>query len=116
MPDTMSDHRRRVDEYTPGALARARTPCERRALVRLPRVDAPRIDDMRMHELPALVERAELLPHPVHRLAGRESERGDPLPAFLQPADRRKAGRSSENLVRRRSCHGCAAMEESDTQ
>ena len=53
---------------------RAGRPRERRVLVRAAGVDAQAVLDLRVHELPALVERAELLAQPVDGLARGERE------------------------------------------
>ncbi len=99
VPDAMRDERRSIDADAPRALAGAGAPGERRVLVRGSGVDAERVDDLRVDELSALVERAELLAEAVHRLAGCKRNRSDPLAALAQPAECRKPRCAADVLV-----------------
>src|SRR4030095_15956484 len=87
MADAVRHHPRRMDENAPRAVAAPGAPCERDVLVRRAGVDAERIDDVRVDELPALVERTEFLAETVHRLTRRERERRDPLSALALAAE-----------------------------
>ena len=114
--DAVRDRRRRVHEHAPGARAGAGTPRERRVLVREPGVDAERVDDVRIDELSALVERAELLAEAVHRLARAKRERGKPPTALPHAAEGRQPRGTAEMLVGDRARDRRAAMEQSKTQ
>src|SRR5258706_1957085 len=93
---------RRVDEHAPGARlasAAARTPAERRGFVGEPAVHAERIFDARLHELTALVQRAELLAESVDRLPGGAREASDPLLPAARAADYGQARETAEMFV-----------------
>ena len=102
MADPVGDAAGGVDENSPGTglrRAAAGAPAEGRAFVRAVRVDAERIFDLRGHELAALVERAKLFAQAVHRLAGDERERGEPLRSIARAADDGQAREAPEMLV-----------------
>ncbi len=107
---------RRVDEYSPRGFAGARAPAERNVLVREPGVDAKRVLHLRLDQLPALVEGAELFAQPVHRIAGAEREARDPLQARSPPADHWHARETAEVLVGDRRQDALAILEELDRQ
>src|SRR5438552_103758 len=103
MADAVRYAARRVDEDAPGAAFRgraiARAPAEGHALVRAVRVDAQRVLDARGYDLTAFVERTELFAQAVHRLAGRQRKRRQPLLSGARAADRRQTREAAEMLV-----------------
>ncbi len=114
--DTVGDHAGRVHEHAPCAVAVAGTPGERNVLVRMPCVDAERVDDLRMDDLAALVERAEFLAEPVHRRARGQRHRDGPLVALAHAPERRQPGEAAKVLVGRRAQHLRTAMLQPESQ
>ena len=99
VPDAVRNPPRRVHEHAPRAATRARTPRERGVLVRQAGIDPERVLDLRVDQLPALVERAEFLAETVYGLARGERQRRGPLAALLDATERRQAGVAAEVLV-----------------
>ena len=114
--DAVRHARRRVDEHAPRALAGARAPRKRRVLVGLAGVDALRVDDLRVDQLPALVERPEFFAEAVYGFARRERQGRCPLPTLACAAERRQPCRAAKMLVGDRPCNRCAAMEQPEAQ
>ena len=116
VPDAVRHARRRMDEHAPRALAGAGAPRERRVLVGLAGVHTLRVDDPRVDQLPALVERPEFFAEAVHGLARRERQGRGPLPALAGAAERRQPRRAAKMLVGDRPGDRCAAMEKPEAQ
>ena len=114
--DAVGDPSGCVDEDAPRRLARARAPAERNILVGEPGVDAKRVFDLRLDQLPALVERAEFLAQPVHRLAGAQCEGGDPLRSRARATDHRQAREAAEMFIGDRSENPLIVVKEPDRQ
>ena len=114
--DTVGDHAGRVHEHAPCAPAVAGAPGERNVLVRMPGVDAERVDDLRMDDLAALVERTEFLAETVHGSARGQRHRDGPLVALAHAAEGRQPGEAAKMLVGGRAQHLRAAMRQPEFQ
>src|SRR5436309_10020863 len=97
--DTMGYSTRRMDEQAPSAFAVSWTPTKRHALVRETVTDTKRVIDLRLHDLAAFVQRAELFAKAVDGLTRSQREGRNPLLARPRATNHRQSRPPPQILV-----------------